>query len=461
SVTGGGVSGGAGNIAADTALTGGDGIAAGSGLFLQGSGALAFNPGSGETTTISDAIADETGVVDAGYTPPAGYTPGAWSLSMDGAGTLILSGDNIYTGATTVAAGLLQVDGSIAGSATTVGSGGTLGGNGTTGAVSVEAGGTLAAGASAGILTTGDLAFSAGGLMTAELGGTTAGAGGYDRVVVNGTVALPGAVLTVALIDDFDPQFGDSFTIIANDGTDAVAGTFAGLAEGAQFVADGRAFAITYKGGDGNDVELTAIQAVIIGTPNADLVNTTNTVFGQLPATEGGDIIKGKAGKDKLSGAGGDDDIYGNRGKDKLFGNEGADNLSGGNAKDKLNGGKDDDVLDGGKNKDKLTGGNGDDAFAFTTKLSTKNVDKITDFGKGDDVIQLDHTIFKKINDSGELKAKFFAYNKAKDKNDHIIYSVKSGEISYDKNGSKAGGDTLFAKVDKGTILDHDDFFAI
>ncbi|MEQ9690428.1 MAG: hypothetical protein RLO48_11915, partial [Bauldia litoralis] len=249
--------------------------------------------------------------------------------------------------------------------------------------------------------------------------------------------------------------------IIANDGTDAVAGTFAGLAEGAQFVADGRAFAITYKGGDGNDVELTAIQAVIIGTPNADLVNTTNTVFGQLPATEGGDIIKGKAGKDKLSGAGGDDDIYGNRGKDKLFGNEGADNLSGGNAKDKLNGGKDDDVLDGGKNKDKLTGGNGDDAFAFTTKLSNKNVDKITDFGKGDDVIQLDHTIFKKIGDGGELKAKFFAYNKAKDKNDHIIYSVKSGEISYDKNGSKAGGETLFAKVDKGTILDHDDFFVI
>ena len=127
----------------------------------------------------------------AGYTPPSGYTPGAWSLTMNGAGTLLLSGDCIYSGATTVAAGLLRVDGSIANSATTVATGATLGGNGTTGAVTVEAGGTLAAGASAGMLTTGDLALSAGAFLEAEIGGTTAGVGGYDQIVVNGTVALP------------------------------------------------------------------------------------------------------------------------------------------------------------------------------------------------------------------------------------------------------------------------------
>jgi hypothetical protein len=50
---------------------------------------------------------------------------------------------------------------------------------------------------------------------------------------------------------------GATFTIINNDGTDAVTGTFAGLAQGATFVVGGETFQINYKGGDGNDVTLT------------------------------------------------------------------------------------------------------------------------------------------------------------------------------------------------------------
>jgi len=158
---------------------------------------------------------------------------------------------------------------------------------------------------------------------------------------------------------------------------------------------------------------------------------------------------------------GGDDQIYGNKGKDFIKGDDGNDQLWGNRAKDKLKGSQGDDTLDGGKNADRLTGGADDDAFTFTTKLGKKNVDRVTDFGNGNDIFQLDHTIFKKIGSSGELKAKYFARNHAKDKNDHIIVSKKTGEISYDKNGSKAGGETLFAKVDKGLVLHHDDFFVI
>ena len=69
-----------------------------------------------------------------------------------------------------------------------------------------------------------------------ELGGTAAGTG-YDQVAVTGTVNLGGANLDVALINGFDPDTGDSFTILANDGTDAIGGTFAGLAQGATFLA--------------------------------------------------------------------------------------------------------------------------------------------------------------------------------------------------------------------------------
>ncbi len=59
------------------------------------------------------------------------------------------------------------------------------------------------------------------------------------------------------------------FTIIDNAGSDAVFGTFAGLDEGAQFVADGSLFSITYAGGsDDNDVVLTALGGFTVTNTN-------------------------------------------------------------------------------------------------------------------------------------------------------------------------------------------------
>jgi hypothetical protein len=54
------------------------------------------------------------------------------------------------------------------------------------------------------------------------------------------------------------PALNDTFMIIKNDSTDAVTGTFTGLAQGATFVVSGVTFQISYTGGDGNDVVLTA-----------------------------------------------------------------------------------------------------------------------------------------------------------------------------------------------------------
>ena len=85
--------------------------------------------------------------------------------------------------------------------------------------------------------------------------------GGYDQVKVTGTVSLGGATLDASLIGGFVPGFGNAFTIIDNDGSDAVTGTFAGLAEGAVVDVGGTGMLITYKGGDGNDVVLTGRRA--------------------------------------------------------------------------------------------------------------------------------------------------------------------------------------------------------
>lgn len=95
-VSGGTVTGGTG------AGGGGNGSALGSGVFLQGNGTLAFAPTVGTTQTLSDVIADQTG---SGGT---GGNAGSWSLAKSGAGTLILSAANSYSGGTTVTGGLVN-----------------------------------------------------------------------------------------------------------------------------------------------------------------------------------------------------------------------------------------------------------------------------------------------------------------------------------------------------------------
>jgi hypothetical protein len=63
-----------------------DGSAFGGGLFLQGSGTLRFSPGLGQTEHVSNAIDDQTGVEENGYTLPAGFTPGSYRLIKSGLG---------------------------------------------------------------------------------------------------------------------------------------------------------------------------------------------------------------------------------------------------------------------------------------------------------------------------------------------------------------------------------------
>ena len=114
---------------------------------------------------------------------------GTLGLVKGGAGRLVLTGANTFTGTTTVNGGPLVVNGSLAaGSAVTI-NGGALGGTGTVaGAVTVANGGTLGLGDPAlhGTLTTGNLTLQEGARVACGISGGTA-----DRVAVNGTLTLP------------------------------------------------------------------------------------------------------------------------------------------------------------------------------------------------------------------------------------------------------------------------------
>jgi Hint domain len=245
-------------IGGQTGGSGGAGQGLGGGIFLQGTQSITLGTGqtSGETTTIAGDIADEGG---------NGGT-GAGSLIIAGVGTVALTGDNTCTGTTTVQSGTLDISGSAAKSAITVDSGGALGGTGTAGAVTVESGGAFAPGDPS-TFTVASLTLDSGASFDEEIGGTslgTGGASGYDQTVVEsgGAIALGGATLDVSLVDSFAPSVGETFVIINNETAAAVSGTFAGLAEGATFEADGSWFQISYAGGSsGRDVVLTDVAA--------------------------------------------------------------------------------------------------------------------------------------------------------------------------------------------------------
>jgi autotransporter-associated beta strand protein len=182
------------------------------------------------------------------------------SFERMGTGSLTLTGQNTYTGRTLVGGGSLIVNGAIGG-VTTVDAG-TLGGVGTIGSINpillgATSTGVLSPGSSPGILHTGMLRLVPGLSVAIDLNGLTAGTG-YDQLDVNGDVILTNPTLTVTR--RFGPPQGAQFTIMNIAAGHSVTGTFNGLPEGATLDLNGQHFSITYKGGDGNDVVLTALE---------------------------------------------------------------------------------------------------------------------------------------------------------------------------------------------------------
>jgi len=136
--------------------------------------------------------------------------------------------------------------------------GGTLKGTGTVRG-DVENSAIVAPGNSPGIITIdGNYTQSSGGTLNIEIAGTNPSTPDFDRLIVNGTVSLAGA-LSATLFGGFTPSAGNSFKTIDKDGSDAVAGTFTGLGQDATFGLGGYTFQISYTGGTGNDGALAVI----------------------------------------------------------------------------------------------------------------------------------------------------------------------------------------------------------
>ncbi len=254
----------------DLTLNGGGDVQTGTGTYFLGTSAnLIVNPGTANNpATISGRLGLFPGLHQ--FTVNNGVTAlGQFDLNIPatvfqnttaagfikgGNGRMRLAGTNTYTGLSYLSSGLLQVDGVQPQSTVEMDHETSLRGSGTVGHILFNGGALVVApGNSAGTLTCSNLDASGGnGRLEMELNGHPTS---YDQIVARGLVDLRGLALKASL--NFVSSTGQQFTLIHNDGSDAVTGTFNGLPQNAPLTIGDESFVISYTGGTGNDVVLT------------------------------------------------------------------------------------------------------------------------------------------------------------------------------------------------------------
>lgn len=233
-------------------------------------------------------------------------------------------------------------------------------------------------------------------------------------------------------------------------------------------------------------------------------IKVTSNNLSEFETNSSGElVIEGFGGKDKISGTSGNDYIDGGVGADVMSGGRGDDTYIVDNSKDKVaeasNGGVDtiittlnkyslakmpnienltfdgignanltgnkqnniivagdgDDYLEGKEGNDSLTGGAGADKFVFNTKFGSTNVDTITDFVSGEDVLVISKKIAKKLA-KNFTEDNFVYSNKAENSNDYLIFNTQNNTLYYDADGSGSKSDAVEIVV-VGTMIDFAD----
>ena len=276
------------------------------GLSNVGSGTLSLNAGSSGSILLSSNVSSFNGVQN--YNSPIILTAnvdinagtaninfpdsisGNFSLTpiTSAPGVTTISGANTNT-TTNVTTGVVQINNSTPQTTNFVVSGGTLKGTGAIGNLTATGTGIIAPGNSPGQVTTTNLSLSPTNTLQIEITGASAtpvAGTDYDQIIVSsgGTVTLGGA--TLALSTTYIGNAGTVFTIIDNQGSISISGTFNGLSEGSVISANGRAYQISYVGGTGNDVTLSVLNA-----PTVTLFNPASGKIGTSVVITGSDFI--------------------------------------------------------------------------------------------------------------------------------------------------------------------------
>ena len=207
---------------------------------------------------------------------------GAGGLTLSGAGIIFAVGNCSYSGPTTVNGGNFVLAGASLNAASTVSVNTGLlqfANNASVGPVTVNAPAEIACeggGSQIGNVT--DLVMAVGTTYHMAM----YSASNYGQLNASGNVNLGGSTLLASFVS-YTSTTGDAFTILSKSSAGAVTGTFAGLAEGATFPANGRDYQITYVGGDGNDVVITDVTAGPTPTPTWTVTATATPAATSTP----------------------------------------------------------------------------------------------------------------------------------------------------------------------------------
>jgi Ca2+-binding RTX toxin-like protein len=163
------------------------------------------------------------------------------------------------------------------------------------------------------------------------------------------------------------------------------------------------------------------------GTAANDLIN----------GSDQNDILLGSAGDDTINGGAGNDSLHGGAGNDSIDGGDGNDLILGGAGNDTLSGGAGNDTLNGGTGNNLLDGGSGHDTYKFGTGrdfATDVGYDQIQ-FKPGADRLLFDPKTFQ----AGTTVGVVATDAEAADRSEQIIYSLDSGNLFYNENGSASG----------------------
>ncbi len=275
--------------------------------------------------------------------------------------------------------------------------------------------------------------------------------GGNSSVYLYGTVAGTQQTVTTVYFDTDDLLRNPNYSITGvNYPLDLAAATNSFTAflqfftQGNDLVT-GSSGADTLLGGAGNDTYVVTAGDVIAFenlTGGNDTVQSATTNLSLANAASFLAVENAKLlGSAKLS-------LTGSSGANVLTGNTGSN------------------VIAGGLGVDLLRGGAGKDFFVFNTTLNgTTNRDSIVDFSAINDTIRLENAIFTGLGArTGALAASKFwasATGVAHDATDRIIYNTTTGVLTYDSNGSAAGGAVAFATLTTKPSISAADFVVI
>ncbi|MEZ0315653.1 MAG: beta strand repeat-containing protein [Methylophilaceae bacterium] len=208
-----------------------------------------------------------------------------------------------------------------------------------------------------------------------------------------------------------------------------------------------------------NDNNVTNIEIVEVRQANGNNASSFARVNIDTSNVTKGLDIRGHSGVNHLTGTGFDDIISSGAGTDTIIGGAGNDTLIGGNG------------------NDSLTGGSGDDSFIFDTAAAGTNVDTITDFVSGDDILSFKDSIFNLGVNEGTGGASPTAFtagildtattgitagNQLAGADARFGFNTTTGQLFYDADGSGvASSAVLVATLTGVTAIAESDLFFI